>query len=128
MHPFWSFHEEKQDYVRLSMGDGHGRSWSFYGSPWGAHRRGERGGRRRGRGGAAWGWHGEDQGAAGGAAMEGLKAALLFVSCWGSSLLRAAVCEKEEGRRKREEKKRKEKKRKKRKNIKNSPNLKISEK
>jgi hypothetical protein len=45
--------------------------------------------------------------------MEGLRAALLFVSRWGYSRLCAAVREKEEGRRKREEKKRKEKKRKK---------------
>jgi hypothetical protein len=56
--------------------------------------------RERGRG---LGWHGEGQGAAGGAAMEGLEAALLFVSRWGCSLLRAAVCEKDEGRRKEKE-------------------------
>jgi hypothetical protein len=31
VHPFWSSHEEKRACVRLSMGGGHGQSWSFYG-------------------------------------------------------------------------------------------------
>jgi hypothetical protein len=31
VHPFWSSHEEKRACVRLSMGGGHGRSWSFHG-------------------------------------------------------------------------------------------------
>jgi hypothetical protein len=62
---FWSSHEEKRACVRLSPVGGHGRSWSFHGSPWGARRRGEGGGgREEGEGGAAWvlgrqGRHGE---------------------------------------------------------------------
>jgi hypothetical protein len=32
MHPFWSSHEEKQAYVRLSMEGGHGWSWSSMGA------------------------------------------------------------------------------------------------
>jgi hypothetical protein len=53
MHSFWSSHEEKRDCVRLSMG---GQLWpelELHGRPWGAHRKGGRGGTRRGRGGAA---------------------------------------------------------------------------
>jgi hypothetical protein len=75
------------------MGGGHGRSWSFHGSPWGAHRRGE--------GGAPWGGLGPSP-----AVRELL---LLVVSC----LLYVRNTKKEGGRRKREEKKRKEQKRKK---------------
>jgi hypothetical protein len=56
--------------------------------------------------------------------MEGLGAALLFVSHWGCSLLPATVREKGEGRMKEREKKRKGRKRK---NGKKS-NLKIYEK
>jgi hypothetical protein len=54
--------------------------------------------------------------------MEGLGAALLFMSRWGCSVLRAVVREKEEGER---EKKRKGRKRKD-KNMENFPDLKIS--
>jgi hypothetical protein len=32
MYPFWSSHKEKRDCVRLSMGGGHGRSWSSMGA------------------------------------------------------------------------------------------------
>jgi hypothetical protein len=48
------------------MGGGHGHSWSFHRSPWGASRRGEGGGEGRGgRGhglGAAWGGGGLQEG------------------------------------------------------------------
>jgi hypothetical protein len=60
MHPFWSSHEEKCVCVRLSMGGGHGRSWSFHGSPWGARQRGKGGEEEVG--GAAWGRHGVREG------------------------------------------------------------------
>jgi hypothetical protein len=56
MHLFWSSHEEKQACVRLSMGCGHGRSWSSIngGMPSSRERR-KRGKEERGRG---HGWEG----------------------------------------------------------------------
>jgi hypothetical protein len=93
IHPFWLSHEEKRDCVRLSMGGGHG--W-----PWGARRRGERGGRWRGVGGAAgsaaWGE---------GGLQEGRRACSLAAT---AASLPSVVREKETGRRKKKER-RKEK-------------------
>jgi hypothetical protein len=60
MHPFWSSHEEKRDCVRLSMGGGHGRSWSSINDSMASSReRRKRGKEERGRGrtlGRPWGW------------------------------------------------------------------------
>jgi hypothetical protein len=55
VHPFWSSHEEKRACVRLSMGGGYDRSWTFHGSHGelvGERKEGEGGGRRQRRG---WG-------------------------------------------------------------------------
>jgi hypothetical protein len=110
------------------MGGGHDRSWSFHGSPWGAHRRGEGEEEAEAR-------HGELLGEGEGAPW-GLPAAPHALLCCSWSLLFVLVREKqewsllfvlgreeqEEGRRmekeRRKEKKRKKKK-KKRKNMEN---------
>jgi hypothetical protein len=49
--PFWLSHEEKQPWLELSMGGGHGRSWSLKGGAMGVltgeRREGEGEGERR---------------------------------------------------------------------------------
>jgi hypothetical protein len=35
VHAFWLSHEEKQPWLELSMGGGHGQSWSFKGGTMG---------------------------------------------------------------------------------------------
>jgi hypothetical protein len=62
MHPFWSSHKEKRTCVKLSMGGGHGRSWSSMGRLWGARRRGEGKGERGEERGRGLGRHGEREG------------------------------------------------------------------
>jgi hypothetical protein len=83
MHPFWSSHKEKRVCVSLSMGGGHGRSWSSLG---GSH--GEfvgEGKEREGKeeeGGAAWGWHGRGRGRHGeGSVLLGELLCSLGISC-----------------------------------------------
>jgi hypothetical protein len=59
MHPFWSSHEGIRDYVRLSMGGGHGQSWSFHGTHGELTGEGKLRDGGGGEGGTAMGRHGE---------------------------------------------------------------------
>jgi hypothetical protein len=59
VHPFWSSHEEKRACVRLSMGGGHGRSWSFHGSHAELAGEGKEGEGEEEAGAHCWGCHGE---------------------------------------------------------------------
>jgi hypothetical protein len=110
MHPFWSSHEEKRDCVRLSMGGGHGQSWSSMGA------------------------HGKIVGEGQGACLGGggLQGGAIEVAARSSWLPLCAVCYVLcEGRRKEKKEeerggKRKGRKRRKEKNMENFPNLKIS--
>jgi hypothetical protein len=67
--------------MRLSMGGGHGWSWSFHGSHGELTRDEGEGGRRRGRRGTGVGRHGEREGYSRGRHGEGSVLLLLFVSC-----------------------------------------------
>jgi hypothetical protein len=120
MHLFWSSHKEKRACVRLSMGGGHGWSWSFHGPSMGSSlERGKEGereeGEGRGAGGTAWG--AREAGAPG-----WLRVALLVRESRNREKLN--VMRKHAGVR-RKEKKKKRKEKKKRKNMKKFPNLKI---
>jgi hypothetical protein len=89
---------------------------------WQAHERGERGGRKRGAGGRAWGW-GNGWGHHGGGGLQ----ALLTASCFPFSV---TCCVQEGNRKKKRREKKKEKRKEERKNEKKekNPNLEISEK
>jgi hypothetical protein len=103
---------KKNELVRGSPWAGsHDWSWNFRGSPWGAHRRGERRGRGRGRGGTAMGkvgrapWGGGDlqEGGAPWDSAQLLLCSVLLPAC-------CVVCEEEGGKREEKEKEGKEKK------------------
>jgi flavin-dependent dehydrogenase len=55
VHPFWSSYEEKQPWLELSVGGGHGRSWSIKGGAMGELTRVGREGQGVGQGGTAVG-------------------------------------------------------------------------
>jgi hypothetical protein len=106
--------------VKLSMGGGHGQSWSSMGRPWGLVGEEGEGGEGEGAGSApgghSWGRHG---GALGGRARPAAVFVHATAGCFGVE--RAG---REEGEKEEREKK-KERKEKKRKNMKKFPNLKI---
>jgi hypothetical protein len=93
-----------------------GQPWpllELHGRPWGARRRGKRGGRRRGVGGAAWGQHGEAEGCRRG----------LLVAAWLGPLLVWPLCSLEKAGRRREEREEKEREGKEEEKGKNGKNL-----
>jgi hypothetical protein len=110
MHPFWSSHEEKRVCVRLSMGGGHGRSWSFMGRPWGLAR--EEGGEGEGAGGTPRvGGEGTTGGRHGGDTPGGkAQPAAVFMCAAAAVLVLNELDVRKERRRKEKKKKRKEKK------------------